>query len=66
MDNMQDPYLTRQLSVFCPRGVHERVNLFACSLSLMLMQERHRDLSWFRQEKALRPVGGGDLLLSCT
>jgi len=24
----------------------------------MVMQERHRDLYWFGQEKALRPAGG--------
>ena len=24
----------------------------------MVMQERHKDLSWFGQEKALRPAGG--------
>ena len=27
----------------------------------MVMQEKHKDLSWFRQEKALRPTGGGDV-----
>ena len=35
----QDPYLARQLSVFSPRGSHQRVNLCACSLSQMVMQE---------------------------
>ena len=25
------------------------------------MQKKHRDLSWFGQEKALRPVGGESL-----
>jgi hypothetical protein len=24
----------------------------------MVMQDEHRDFSWFRQEKALHPVGG--------
>ena len=27
---------------------------------------RHRDLSWFGQEKALRPAGGREFVLSCT
>ena len=39
MKNTQDPYLARQLSVFSPRGSHQRVNLCACSLSQMVMQE---------------------------
>jgi len=38
MKNTQDPYLARQLSVFSPRGSHQRVNLCACSLSQMVMQ----------------------------
>ena len=37
--NTQDPYLVRQLSVFSPGGSHQRVNLYACSLSRMVMQE---------------------------
>ena len=39
MKNTLDPYLARQLSVFSPRGSHQRVNLYACSLSQMVMQE---------------------------
>ena len=39
MKNTQDPYLARQLSVFSPQGSHQRVNLYACSLSQMVMQE---------------------------
>ena len=39
MKNTQDPYLARQLSVFSPRGAHQRVNLCVCSLSQMVMQE---------------------------
>jgi len=39
MKNTQDPYLARQLSVFSPRGSHQRVKLYACSLSQMVMQE---------------------------
>ena len=39
MKNTRDPYLARQLSVFSPRGSHQRVNLYACSLSQMVMQE---------------------------
>jgi hypothetical protein len=39
MKNTQDPYLARQLSVFSPGGSHQRVNLYACSLSRMVMQE---------------------------
>ena len=39
MKNTQGPYLARQLSVFSPRGSHQRVNLCACSLSHMVMQE---------------------------
>jgi len=46
---------------FSPGGSHQQVNLYACSHSQMVMQERHRDLSWFGQEKALHPAGGGDV-----
>jgi len=39
MKNTQDPYLARQLSVFSHGGSHQRVNLYACSLSQMVMQK---------------------------
>ena len=46
------------VSVFSPRGVTPTSKTSACSPFQMVMQERHKDLSWFGQEKALRPVGG--------
>jgi len=38
-------------------GSHQRVNLYACSLFPDGDAKRHKDLSWFGQEKALRPAG---------
>jgi len=59
--NMQDPYLARQLSVFSPRGVTPMSKL-VCVLPFPDGDaSRHRDLSWFGQEKALRPAGEGSL-----
>ena len=66
MKNTQDPYLARQLSVFSPRGSHQRVNLYACFPFPDGDAKRHKDLSWFGQEKALRPVGGREFVLFCT
>ena len=40
-------------------GSHQRVNLYACLPFPDGDAKRHKDLSWFGQEKALRPVGGG-------
>ena len=58
MKNTQDPYLARQLSVFFPRGVTP-TSKFVCVLPFPDGDaRRHRDLSWFGQEKALRPAGG--------
>jgi len=56
--NTQDPYLARQLSVFPPGGSHQRVKLVRAPLSKWLCKKRHKDLSWFGQEKALLLVGG--------
>jgi len=56
--NTQGPYLARQLSVFSPGGSHQRVKL-VCVLSFPDRgAKRHKDLSWFGQEKALRLAGG--------
>ena len=41
-----------------PRGVTPTSKTCGCSPFQMVMQERHRDLSWFGQEKALHPAGG--------
>ena len=61
MKNTQDPYLARQLSVFSPRGVTP-TSEFVCVLPFPDGDaRRHRDLSWFGQEKALRPAGEGSL-----
>jgi hypothetical protein len=61
MKNTQDPYLARQLSVFFPRGVTP-TSKFVCVLPFPDGDaRRHRDLSWFGQEKALRPAGGESL-----
>ena len=61
MKNTQDPYLARQLSVFSPRGVTP-TSKFVCVLPFPDGDaRRHRDLSWFGQEKALRPAGGESL-----
>jgi len=57
MKNTQDPYLARQLSVFSPRGVTP-MSEFVCVLPFPDGDaRRHKDLSWFGQEKALRPAG---------
>jgi len=59
--NTQDPYLACQLSVFSPRGVTP-TSKFVCVLPFLDGDaRRHRDLSWFGQEKALRPAGEGSL-----
>jgi len=62
MKNTQDPYLARQLSVFSPpRGVTP-TSKFVCVLPFPDGDaRRHKDLSWFGQEKALRQVGEGSL-----
>ena len=57
MKNMQDPYLARQLSVFSP-WVVTPTSKFVCVLPFPDGDaRRHKDLSWFGQEKALRPAG---------
>ena len=56
MKNTQDPYLERQLSVFCPREVTPTSNLV---FVFPLPDGDARNLSWFGQEKDLRPAGGG-------
>jgi len=62
--NTQDPYLARQLSVFSPGGSHQRVKL-VCVLPFPDGDaKRHKDLSCFGQEKALRPAGGESLYYS--
>jgi len=62
--NTQDPYLARQLSMFSLGGSHQRVKL-ACVLPFPDGDaKRHKDLSWFGQEKALRPAGGECLYYS--
>jgi len=49
------------LSVFSPRGVSP-ASKFVCVLPFPDGDaRRHRDLSWFGQEKALRPAGGESL-----
>ena len=61
MKNMQDPYLARQLSVFTPRGVTP-TSKFVCVLPFPDGDvRRHKGISWFGQEKALRPAGEGSL-----
>ena len=53
--------MRRQLSVLSPRGVTP-TSKFVCMLSFPDGDaRRHRDLSWFGQEKALRPAGEGSL-----
>jgi len=54
------------VSVFSPRGSHQRVKLVRAPLSRWRCKKRHKDLSWFGQEKALLPAGGEKFLLSCT
>jgi len=64
--NTQDPYLARQLSVFSPRGVTP-TSEFVCVLPFPDGDaKRHKDLSWFGQEKALRLAGEGEFVLFCT
>ena len=66
MKNTQDPYLARQLSVFSPRGVTP-TSEFICVLPFPDGDaKRHKDLSWFGQEKALRLAGEGEFVLFCT
>ena len=49
------------MSVFFPRGVTP-TSKFVCVLPFPDGDaRRHKDLSWFGQEKALRPAGGGSL-----
>jgi len=56
-ENTQDPYLVRQLSVFSPRG-DSPTSEFVCVLPFPDGDaKRHKELSWFGQEKALRPAG---------
>jgi len=43
---------------FPPGGSHQRVKLVCVLPFLDGDAERHKDLSWFGQEKALRPAGG--------
>jgi len=65
MKNTQGPYLARQLSVFSPPEVTP-TSEFVCVLPFPDGDaRRHKDLSWFGQEKALRPAGG-KFVLSCT
>jgi len=40
-------------------GSHQRVNLYACFPFLYGDAKRHKDLSWFGQEKALHPAREG-------
>jgi len=55
------PLPARQLSVFSPRGVTP-TSKFVYMLPFPVGDaRRHKDLSWFGQEKALRPAGEGSL-----
>jgi len=64
MKNTQDPYLARQLSVFSPRG-GTPTSEFVCVFPFPDGDaKRHKDLSWFGQEKALRPAGEESLYYS--
>jgi len=61
MKNTQDPYLARQLSVFSPP-----MSEFVCVLPFPDGDaKRHKNLSWFGQEKALH-LAGGEFVLFCT
>ena len=61
MKNTQDPYLARQLLVFSPWRVTP-TSEFVCELPFSDGDaKRHKNLSWFGQEKALRPAGGESL-----
>jgi len=54
------------LLVFSPRGVTP-TSEFVCVLPFLDGDaKRHKDLSWFGQEKALRPAGEGEFVLFCT
>jgi len=46
-------------------GSHQRVNLYACSLSQMVMQE-DRDFILVRAKEGPTSSGGGKFVLSCT
>jgi len=51
------------LSVFSPRGVTP-ASKFVCVLPFPDGDaKRHKNLSWFGQEKALRPAGGGRICI---
>jgi len=49
------------IGVFPTGGSHQRVNLYVCFPFPDGDAKRHKDLSWFGQEKALRPAGGENL-----
>jgi len=54
------------VSAFSPRGVTP-TSKFVCVLPFPDRDaRRHRDLSWFGQEKALLPARGEKFVLSCT
>jgi len=54
------------LSVFSPQGVTP-TSKFVCVLPFPDGDaKRHKDLSWFGQEKALRLAGEGEFVLFCT
>ena len=54
-------YGINSVGVFPHGGSHQRVNLYACFLFPDGDAKKHKDLSWFGQEKALRPAGGESL-----
>ena len=59
-------HLEKNVSVFFPRGVTP-TSKSVCVLPFPDGDaKRHKDLSWFRQEKALRPAGEGEFVLFCT
>jgi len=61
-----DSTLRTDLSVFSLPGVTP-TSEFVCVLPFPDGgAKRHKDLSWFGQEKALRPAGEGEFVLSCT
>ena len=54
------------MSVFHPRGV-TLTSKFVCVLPFSNGDaKRHKDLSWFGQEKALHPAWEGEFVLFCT
>jgi len=66
MNTVKRPNGRRDLSVFFPRGVTP-TSEFVCVLPFLDGDaKRHKDLSWFGQEKALRPAGGEEFVLFCT